>query len=71
MVAVLTTLLFATAFAVSIWAIFATITPRIDYIRALMLGGPVPALAPVATSRVRVMPRPAPRRAAPAFRAAA
>lgn len=71
MVVVLTTLLFATAAAVSLWTIFATIAPRIDYIRSLMLGGPALALTPVATARVRVMPRPAPRRAAQALRAAA
>ena len=71
MVAVLATLLFTTAFAVSIWAMFVTIAPRVDYMRALLRGGAMPALSPVQASRVRVTPRAAPRRASPGLRAAA
>ncbi|MCR5872314.1 hypothetical protein LRS12_17320 [Sphingomonas sp. J344] len=71
MVAVLAALLFTTAFAVSIWAMFVTIAPRLDYMRALMLGKTVPAPAPVNAARVRVMPRAAPRRVPTPLRAAA
>jgi len=71
MAAVLTTLLFATAFAASVWTIFVTIAPRLDYIRSLMLGGSLPALTPVTASRGRVTLRPAQRRGAPTLRAAA
>lgn len=72
MVAVLATLLFTTAFAVSIWAMFITIAPRIDYMRALLRSDVVPALKPVqAAPRVRVSPRAAPRRTSPVLRAAA
>ncbi len=71
MVAVLATLLFTAAFAVSLWAMFVTIAPRLDYMRALMLGDTVPALTPVRAARVRVMPRVAPRRVSAPLRAAA
>lgn len=71
MVAVIATLLFTAAFAASLWAMFITIAPRIDYMRALMLGEPVPALTPVPAARVRVSPRAAPRRVSASLRAAA
>lgn len=71
MVAVLATLLFTAAFAASLWAMFITIAPRIDYMRALLRGDLVPALTPVQAARVRVSPRAAPRRASPVLRAAA
>lgn len=71
MVTILATLLFTAAFAISIWAMFVTIAPRIDYMRALLRGEAMPALAPVQAARVRVTPRAAPRRASPVLRAAA
>ena len=71
MVAVLATLLFTAAFAASIWAMFITIAPRIDYMRALLRGEPTPALAPVQAARGRVTPRAAPRRVSVPLRAAA
>lgn len=71
MVAVLATLLFTAAFAASLWAMFVTIAPRIDYMRALLRGDAVPALAPVQAPRVRVTPRAAPRRISAPLRAAA
>lgn len=71
MVAVLAALLFTTAFAVSIWAMFITITPRIGYMRALVLGEALPALAPIQAQRVRITPRAAPRRISAPLRAAA
>ena len=71
MVAVLATLLFTAAFAASLWAMFVTIAPRIDYMRALLTGEVVPALAPVQPARVRVTPRAALRRVSVPLRAAA
>lgn len=71
MVAVFAALLFTAAFAASLWAMFATIAPRIDYMRALVLGETVPALTPVQAARVRVTPRAAPRRTSVPLRAAA
>ena len=71
MVAVLATLLFTAAFAASLWAMFVTIAPRIDYMRALMLGETVPALTPAQAVRSRVTPRAAPRRVSVPLRAAA
>ena len=71
MVAVLAALLFTTAFAASIWAMFTTIAPRLDYMRALMAGETVPALAPVQAARVRVIARAAPHRVSVPLRAAA
>lgn len=59
MVALLVALLFTTAFAASLWAMFVTIQPRLAYIRALLIGKSVPALAPAAAPRVRISPRPA------------
>lgn len=59
MVAVLAALFFATAFAASVWAIFITVQPRIGYMRALLNGGTVPALAPAPASRGRAVTRPA------------
>lgn len=59
MVAVLAALLFATALAASVWAIFITIQPRLGYMRALVNGGTVPALAPAAAPRSRAITRPA------------
>lgn len=71
MVAVLATLLFTAAFAVSLWAMFITIAPRIDYMRTLLRGDVMPALAPVQAARTRVTPRVAPRRTSTPLRAAA
>lgn len=71
MVAVIATLLFTAAFAASLWAMFVTIAPRIDYMRSLMLGETVPALTPVQAARVRVTPRAVPRRVSMSLRAAA
>ncbi|MBA4761338.1 hypothetical protein [Sphingomonas sp.] len=71
MVAVLATLLFTTAFAVSIWAMFTTIAPRLDYMRALLRGDAMPALAPVHAPRVRATLRAAPRQISAPLRAAA
>ena len=71
MVAVLATLLFTTACAASIWAMYVTIVPRFAYMRALMLGETVRAVAPVQTARIRVTPRAAPRRVSAPLRAAA
>ena len=71
MVAVLATLLFTAALAASLWAMFVTIAPRLDYMRALLRGDVVPALAPVQSARARVTPRAAPRRISAPLRAAA
>lgn len=71
MVAVLATLLFTAAFAASIWAMFVTIAPRIDHMRALLRGDAMPALAPVHAPRARITPRAAPRRTSAPLRAAA
>ncbi len=71
MVAVLATLLFTAAFAASIWAMFVTIAPRLDYMRALLRGDVMPALAPVQATRARVTLRAAPRRISAPLRAAA
>jgi hypothetical protein len=59
MVAVLAALLFSAAFAASIWAMFVTIAPRIGYMRELLNGTTVPALAPAVAPRVRNVTRPA------------
>lgn len=72
MVALLVALLFTVTIAVSIWSMWITIAPRLDYMRALLAGDTVPALAPAAAPRVRTL-RPAtvmPANAT-AFRAAA
>lgn len=58
MVALLVALLFTTTIAVSIWAMWITIQPRLAYMRALLAGDTVPALAPAAAPRVRVSSRP-------------
>lgn len=58
MVALLVALLFTTAIAVSLWAMFVTIQPRLAYMRTLLIGDTVPALAPAAAPRVRVSSRP-------------
>ena len=58
MAALLVALLFTTAFAASIWSMWITIAPRLPYMRALLLGEAVPALAPAAAPRVRTL-RPA------------
>ncbi len=71
MVAVLATLLFTAAFAASLWAMFVTIAPRIDYMRALLCGDVMPALAPVQAARTRFTPRAAPRRTSAPLRAVA
>lgn len=58
MVSVLAALLFSAALMASFWAMFITIAPRIGYIRALLTGGTVPALAPAAAPRSRMVTRP-------------
>lgn len=58
MAALLVALLFTTAIAASIWSMWITIAPRLDYIRALATGETVPALAPAVAPRVRAI-RPA------------
>lgn len=70
MAALLVALLFTTAITVSIWSMWITISPRLDYMRALLSGDTVPALAPPVAPRIRTM-RPAPVAAARQFRAAA
>lgn len=71
MVAVLATLLFTAALAASLWAMFVTIAPRLDYMRALLRGDSMPALAPVQAPRVRATLRAAPRPISVPLRAAA
>ncbi|MFL9842126.1 hypothetical protein ABS767_14235 [Sphingomonas sp. ST-64] len=71
MAVLLVTLLFSTAMAVSLWTIYATIQPRIGYMRALMFGRDVPELVPAVAARGRAMPRPASNRAVRQLRAAA
>lgn len=71
MVAVFATLLFTAALTASIWAMFVTIAPRIDYMRTLLRGDVMPELAPVQAARVRATPRGAPRRTSAPLRAAA
>lgn len=58
MAALLVALLFTTAIAVSVWSMWITIQPRLDYMRALLAGDTVPALAPAMAPRVRAI-RPA------------
>jgi hypothetical protein len=58
MTALLVALLFTTAIAVSIWSMWVTIAPRLPYMRALLTGDTVPALAPAVAPRVRTI-RPA------------
>lgn len=58
MAALLVALLFTTAIAVSAWSMWITIQPRLDYMRALLMGDTVPALAPATAPRVRTL-RPA------------
>lgn len=57
MVSILAALLFSAAFAASIWAMFVTIAPRIDYMRALVKGGTIPALTPAVAPRGRLATR--------------
>ncbi|HSX54680.1 MAG TPA: hypothetical protein VLG14_05215 [Sphingomonas sp.] len=72
MAALLVALLFTTAIAVSIWSMWITIAPRLPYIRALLTGDTVPALAPAAAPRVRTLrPAAVPAIGARPFRAAA
>ncbi len=59
MTALLVALLFTTAIAVSIWSMWITIAPRLPYMRALLAGNAVPALAPATAPRVRTVTRPA------------
>ncbi|ODP36138.1 hypothetical protein [Sphingomonas turrisvirgatae] len=59
MIALVAALLFTAAFAVSLWAMFVTIEPRLGYMRALLRGDGVPDLAPAVAPRVRAMARPA------------
>lgn len=58
MAALLVALLFTTAIAVSVWSMWITIQPRLDYMRTLLTGDTVPALAPAVAPRVRTI-RPA------------
>lgn len=58
MAALLVALLFTTAIAVSLWAMFVTIQPRLAYMRALLMGDTVQPLAPAAAPRVRISSRP-------------
>lgn len=55
MTALLVALLFTTAIAISIWSMWITIAPRLDYIRALLTGETVPALAPAVAPRARAI----------------
>lgn len=55
MAALLVALLFTIAIAVSVWSMWITIAPRLDYMRALLAGETVPALAPAAAPRVRTL----------------
>lgn len=57
MVTLLVALLFTAAFAVSVWTMFVTIQPRLPYMRALLAGDIVPALAPAVAPRVRISSR--------------
>lgn len=59
MVALLVTLLFTTAFAASMWSIWATIQPRLPYIRALLTGELTPPLVTAPAPRIRTTRRPA------------
>lgn len=59
MVAMLAALLFAAAFAASIWSIWITVAPRIGYIRTLLIGDhvrPLPAMAVRRERAVRALP---------------
>ncbi len=58
MSALLIALLFTVAIAVSIWSMWITIAPRLDYMRALLADDTVPALASAPAPRVRAL-RPA------------
>ena len=55
MAALLVALLFTTAIAVSVWSMWITIAPRLDYMRALLAGDTVPAPAPAAAPRIRML----------------
>lgn len=57
MVALLVALLFTTAIAASLWAMFVTIQPRLAYMRELLAGDKVPTLAPAAAPRFRTVTR--------------
>lgn len=59
MVAMLVALLFTTAIAASLWSMWITIAPRLPYMRTLLIGDTVPALAPEAAPRIRTLIRPA------------
>jgi hypothetical protein len=59
MAALLVALLFTTAIAVSVWSMWITIQPRLDYMRVLLTGDTVPAIVPATAPRVRSL-RPAP-----------
>lgn len=59
MAALLVALLFTAAIAVSVWSMWITIQPRLDYMRALLTGETIPTLAPAPAARVRML-RPAP-----------
>ena len=72
MAALLVALLFTTVIAVSVWSMWITIQPRLDYMRMLLAGDTVPALAPAVAPRVRaIRPATAPAAGALALRAAA
>lgn len=51
MVAILAALVFSAAFSASVWAIYATIEPRIGYMRVLLSSSAVPGLAPAVAPR--------------------
>ncbi|WP_337847140.1 hypothetical protein [Sphingomonas sp.] len=73
MVAVVAVLLFTAGAVLSVWTIWTTVAPRVDYMRALLTGEAAAIPAPVSAyaARTRIMPRPAQRRAVPPLRAAA
>ena len=72
MAALLVALLFTTAFAASIWSMWITIAPRLPYMRTLLLGDTVPALAPAMAPRIRTLrPAAVTTMGAPSLRAAA
>lgn len=59
MVAMLAALLFAAAFAASVWSIWITVAPRIAYMRTLLVGDhvrPLPAMVTRRDRAVRAVP---------------
>lgn len=55
MAALLVALLFTTAIVASIWSMWITVQPRLAYMRTLITGETVPALAPAVAPRVRMV----------------